>query len=226
LLFVAASALLVAAAQPAHGQAAPALVRFLARGEEPPVEYRALRHLEAHNAKFNANAWMNAWTEYDATNGFRFAIAAEGGNGYVRKRVLLAALEAEQKMWDEREPQRASLTPDNYLFGERTAAAGELVPISITPRRKDVLLVDGAIFVVAEDGDLRRIEGRLSKAPSMWTRRVEIRRQYERIAGVRVPVAIESEASVLLAGRSTFRMTYEYETVNGTKVGSPRVIVR
>jgi len=188
------------------------------------VEYRALRHLEAHNVKFGATAWMDAWTEFDRVNGFRFEIVAEGGNGYVRKRVLHAALEAEQKMWAAREPQRASLTADNYVFAEPAAtAADSLVAIGITPRRKDVLLVDGAIFVVAADGDLRRIEGRLSKPPSMWTRRVEIRRHYQRLAGVRVPVAIESVASILLAGKSTFTMTYEYETVNGQRVGSPQV---
>jgi hypothetical protein len=27
---------------------------------------------------------------------------------------------------------------------------------------------------------------------------------------------------VLIAGRSTFKMTYEYETINGQRVGSPK----
>jgi hypothetical protein len=30
-------------------------------------------------------------------------------------------------------------------------------------------------------------------------------------------------AHVLIAGRSTFKMTYEYETINGHRVGSPAV---
>jgi len=222
---VAASVVVLLGVQPppARGQTSPALVRFLARGEEPPVEYRALRHLEAHNIKFGASAWLDAWTEFDRVKGFRFEILAEDGNGYVRKRVLHAALEGEQRMWAAQEPQRASVTSDNYVFTETSAVADNLVAIAIRPRRKDVLLVDGAIFVVADDGDLRRIEGHLSKPPSMWTRRVEIRRRYERLAGVRVPVAIESVASVLLAGKSTFTMTYEYETVNGQRVGSPHL---
>jgi hypothetical protein len=91
----------------------------------------------------------------------------------------------------------------------------------VMARRKDVLLVDGSIYVNAVDGDLVRIEGRLSKAPSFWTRRVEVIRYYRRINGIRVPVAIESVANVLLAGRSTFKMTYEYETINGVRVGAP-----
>jgi len=199
------------------------LQRFLARGEEPPVEYRALRRLEAHNPKFNQSAWMVAWTEYDHVNGFRFTIVAEGGSGYIRSKVLRAALEGEQKIWANREPQKASFTHDNYTFDAGEQSADGLASVTVKARRKDVLLVDGSIFVQPSDGDLARIEGRLSKTPSFWTRRVDVVRRYERKAGVRVPVAIESVAQVLIAGRSTFKMTYEYQTINGQHVGDPEV---
>jgi hypothetical protein len=198
------------------------LQRFLARGEEPPVEYRALRRLEAHNPKFNQSAWMTAWTEYDRTSGFRFTIVAEGGSSYIRTKVLRAALEGEQKIWAAHEPQKASLSNENYTFDPAVPVAGGLASVTVKPRRKDVLLVDGAIFVQPSDGDLARIEGRLSKTPSFWTRRVDVVRCYERIGGVRVPISIESVAHVLIAGRSTFKMTYEYETINGQHVGNPQ----
>jgi hypothetical protein len=84
------------------------------------------------------------------------------------------------------------------------------------------LLVDGSIFLNPDDGDLVRMEGRLSKAPSFWARRVEIVRWYQRIAGFRMPAALESVAYVMIAGPSTFKMTYEYESINGHRVGSPQ----
>lgn len=196
--------------------------RFLSRGDGPTVAYRALRHLEAHNAHFGANGWMDVWTEFDETRGFRYQVVAEGGNGYIRTHVLRAALDGEQKMWASREPQRASLTSENYHFEDGGRAPEGLTSIGIKPKRKDVLLVEGAIFLEPDEGDLRRIEGKLSKAPSIWTRRVDIVRRYERMAGVRVPVSIESTAHVLIAGKSTFRMTYEYETINGQHVGNPQ----
>src|SRR6266576_3742602 len=70
-------------------QAGPASVlqRFLARAEEPPVEYRALRRLEAQNPKFKQSAWMLAWTEYDHANGFRYDVVNEGGSSYIRNKV-------------------------------------------------------------------------------------------------------------------------------------------
>jgi hypothetical protein len=198
------------------------LQRFLARAEEPPVEYRALRRLEADNPHFHQSGWMTAWTEYDRVNGFRFTVVAEGGSGYVRSRVLRAALEGEQKIWANHDPQRASFSDENYTFDAGAASADGLASLSVKPRRKDVLLVEGAIFLQPSDCDLARIEGRLSKTPSFWTRRVDVVRRYERVAGVRVPVSIESTAYVLIAGRSTFKMTYEYETINGQHVGNPQ----
>ena len=202
------------------------LQRFLARAEEPPVEYRALRRLEAQNPKFNQSAWMTAWTEYDHVNGFRYEIVDEGGSGYIRSKVLRAALEGERKIWADREPQKASFTHDNYLFDAAEPSPDGLASVRVKPKRKDVLLVEGAIFVLPADGELTRIEGKLSKTPSFWTRRVDVVRRYERKGGVRVPISIESVATVLIAGRSTFKMTYEYQTVNGQTVGDPRLEVR
>ena len=202
------------------------LQRFLARGEEPPVEYRALRRLEAENPKFKQSAWMVTWTEYDHVNGLRYEVVDEGGSGYIRSKVLRAALEGEQKIWANHEPQNASFTSENYLFDAAPDAPDGLASIAVKPKRKDVLLVEGAIFVQPGDGELTRIEGKLSKTPSFWTRRVDVVRKYERKAGVRVPISIESVASVLIAGRSTFKMTYEYQTINGQVVGNPQAKAR
>ncbi|MCC7417109.1 MAG: hypothetical protein IT176_08195 [Acidobacteria bacterium] len=195
--------------------------RVVSRDDPPPTQYRALRRLEAESDKLGGSAWLEAWTEADPEDGFRYQIVGEGGSGFVRGKVLKPWLENEKKMWANGDPERAALTHANYTFTDRGLAPDGLAWIDIKPRRKDLLLVEGAIFVNPEDGDLVRIEGRLSKTPSFWTRRVEVVRRYERIAGVRVPVAIESIANVLIAGRSTFKMTYHYETINHEVVGSP-----
>jgi hypothetical protein len=220
-LFLVAAAVATSVTLDARGQGTSVLARFLAKGEGPTVEYRALRHIEAHNMHFGASAWMEVWTEYTHAGGFRYEIIGEGGNGYVRTHVLRAALVGEQRMWTAREPQKASITPDNYEFREAGLVADGLAALGVKPRRKDVLLIDGHVFVQPEDGELTRIEGKLSKAPSFWTRQVEIVRRYERIGGFRVPVSIESVAHVLIAGRSTFKMTYQYETINSERVGNP-----
>ena len=213
------------AATAAAPQSSTSMVeRFLARDDKGPSEYRALRRLEAGNKHFTTSAWMDVWTDVDASGGLRYEVAAEGGSGYIRKKVFLAALDGEQKMLRDGDPQRAHLDLTNYVIQDGAVADG-VASLTIKPRRKDVLLIEGQIFVNPQDGDLLRIEGRLSKTPSFWTRKVDIVRRYGRIAGVHVPLEIESVAQIFIAGQSTFRMTYEYETINGERVGNPQVRV-
>ena len=210
---------------PALAQAPPVasiIERVVARSDPRPEQYRALRRLEAQSDKLGGSAWIEAWTDVVPGVGFRYQIVGEGGSGFVRGKVLRPWLENEKKMWTAGDPERASLTHANYAFDDKGLTPDGLVCVGVKSRRKDLLLVDGSIYVNADDGDLVRIEGRLSKAPSFWTRRVEVVRHYRRINGVHVPVAIESIANVLIAGRSTFKMTYEYESINGQRVGTPQ----
>jgi hypothetical protein len=207
-------------AQDAAG-GAPFVQRFLTSPDPDPTTFRVMRHVDANSERFNHSAWMDVWTEADR-DGFRYRIIGEGGSEYIRSKVFRAALEAERKMWADGSPARAALTLDNYDFRDGGITSEGLASLSLKPKRKGELLVDGTIFVNPDDGDLVRLEGRLVKSPSFWTRRVEIVRWYKRFAGIRMPVALESVAHILIAGRSTFRVTYDYETVNGQKFGSPQ----
>jgi hypothetical protein len=219
---------LVATAAAGHPRAAGSntavLQRFLTMGDSAPTGYRALRHLEAKNDHFESSAWMDVWTDADRATGFRYTVVSEGGSEYIRSHVFAATLEMERKMWESGDPDRAAFNEANYIFEDRGERCEDgLAGLSVKPRRKDLLLVEGSIFLRPEDGELMRIEGHLSRPPSFWTRKVEIVRRYQRIAGVRMPIDLESVANVLVAGRSTFRMSYDYESVNGQRVGAPQV---
>lgn len=216
-----------ASSRPGAGSSPSILQRFLAVGDPNPSQFRALRHLEARNDHFEKSASMDVWTEGDAS-GFRYQIVAEEGSDYIRSRVFRATLETERKVWASGAPDKAGLTPENYIFEDRGPQPDGLLSLTVKPRRKDLLLVDGSIFLNPDDAELVRMEGRLSKPPSFWTRHVEIVRWYRRIAGFRMPVALETVANVRIAGVSTFRMSYEYETVNAQRVGhpEPRIMAR
>ena len=90
--------------------------------------------------------------------------------------------------------------------------------VNVNPRRKHVMLVNGHLVIESESADLVRVEGELSKRPSFWTRRVRVVREYERIAGIHVPVSMKSTADVLIVGSSSFSMDYTYSEINGKRV--------
>ena len=194
--------------------------RFLALDDPNPSQYCARRHLEARNEQLGKSAQMDVITEADST-GFRYRVVSEEGSEYIREHVFRKALDMEKASWSAGAPDHDGLTPENYVFGDGATEPDGCYSFTVKPRRKDIMLVDGAAFFNAHDGDLVRIEGKLAKTPSFWTRQVHITRWYKRFAGVRMPVVLESVANVRIAGQSTFKMTYQYDSINGTAIATP-----
>lgn len=193
------------------------LKRFFHSGTPALVRYSGTRRLQARAERLRREGWIEASTEFDREHGFRYSIIEEGGSNAVRQRVLRAALEAERRSVGDGSG-RADLSDANYIFENAQEQADGLVRFPVKPRRRHELLVEGGILVRPGTGDLVEISGRVSKNPSFWTRRVEITRRYGRVAGVRVPLSMESVASVFIAGRSTFSMSYTYREINGRPV--------
>ena len=206
---------LLAGPQEAPSDGAALRERFLARVDEPLVQYRAVRRLAARNERFQKEASLDVATTFDPSVGFQYEVLAQNGSGYVRTRILEPILRGEARAVREGASESAALTIANYEFVPAASDGAPLARLLIHPRRKDILLVDGAILVTPDDADLVRIEGRLARNPSFWTTRVEVRREYARLAGVRVPVRVEARVWVKIAGISSFVMTYEYEEING-----------
>ena len=193
----------------------PALERFLARPDEPITQYRARRTLEGHNPRFKMDGAIEAITELSANGRFSYTIVSETGSDYIRDKVLRPILETEAKVLASGDPSRSALTIENYNIGGGELAEPGIVKLFAKPRRKEVSLIDGAVFITSADSDLVRVEGTMAKNPSFWTTRVNLVRRYDRIGGVRVPVRLDSTAQIRFAGESSLSMVYDYEMING-----------
>lgn len=189
--------------------------RFLIPDTEPLTSYRAVRHLHASTRSGKFSADMDVVTSLDPEHGFSFEIISQSGSALVRRRVLLEALQTEQRMVSGQESRETALTRANYEFLNVADADGPV--LSVRARRKSPMLVNGTLFL---DGDaaLARLEGELAEKPSFWTRRVQVIRRYDHIAGVHVPVEMASVADIRIVGASNFRMSYRYLEVNGQQV--------
>jgi hypothetical protein len=208
-----AAGLSAGASQPAAG-GADVVTAFLSRRDPPVTSYRAHRRLEARNERFSKEGWLEVMTELGA-GGFTYQVLSQGGSDAVRRKVLVPALEAERDA--SASAAATAFDTSNYRL-TADGFEGGFARIRLTPNRKDKRLVDGWLLVTPRDTDLVAVKGQLAESPSFWTSRVDVVRKYARIAGVRVPVAVESTASVKIAGESTFRMSYRYEAINGNAV--------
>jgi hypothetical protein len=192
--------------------------RFLAPEDQPLVSYRAFRRLTASTRGGRMHAEVEAWTTLDPARGFNYEITSRAGSALIQGKVLVAALDAEQEANRSADRAQSALTRANYDFLDISPEGARLVKVDVRPRRKHVMLVEGALFVEPDSADLVRIEGELSKRPSFWTRRVRVVREYERVEGVHVPVSMRSTADVLIVGASSFAMTYRYTEINGKTI--------
>jgi hypothetical protein len=196
----------------------PALERFLSRPDEPVTQYRARRTLEGHNGRFKMHGAIEAITALSADGRFSYSIVSETGSDYIRDKVLRPLLETEARVLASGDPSRSALTIENYDIGGGELAEPGIIKLFAKPRRKEVSLIDGAVFITSADSDLVRIEGKMAKNPSFWTSRVNLVRRYDRIGGVRVPVRLDSTAQIRFAGASSLSMVYDYEMINGVEL--------
>jgi hypothetical protein len=214
---LAVTALVTAESAPPPTTFEPVLHRFLTRADEPLITYRGTRHLEGRNDRFNVAGWMEISTELTA-EGFHYRVLSEGGSEMVRHRVFLAMLENEEQVFASGDAVRSSFTASNYDLTPGTSTEPGLVKLFARPKRKDITLIDGAVYITDTDADLVRVEGQLAKNPSFWTRRVNVVKQYGRVGGLRVPLRVDSTAQLRFAGTSTMTMTYDYDMINGVSV--------
>ena len=118
--------------------------QFLAQGDAQRP-YRATRRLEARNG--NSIGWLEATTEYSPASGFRYTITSEGGSGNIRDKVLKAILEGEREAVARGEMARSALAPCNYEFQVHGVDENGLAKVLLSPKRKERVLVSGAMFL-------------------------------------------------------------------------------
>ena len=191
--------------------------RVLAKSNSvAPPPYRAFRRLEGGlTNSTDKRGWIEAWTEYQPGRGFTYEVVDEGGSEYVRNKTLRVMLASEQDLIARGKRLRASLDAKNYSFEDGGLTDTGFRRILMNPIKKSEGLVDGSVLVDPETGLVSRIQGRLEKSPSFWLRDVDVTWKFAHVGGHVVPVEMSSTGRVRMFGRSNFKMTYQYASIDG-----------
>jgi len=194
----------------------------------PQRPYVAFRRLEAENAKSGKQAWMDVRTTVGSDGILVVEILAEGGSEQIRNRVFRAALARERTLLAKRSSGQVSAEAGTYECTEAEPDVSGLlrVPLRPGPKGGDNLVI-GHMFLQPSTGDVVRVAGRLAKSPSFWVSQVDVDWSYARVHnGIVLPVCLQSAARVKIFGLSTFRMTYDYLSVDGQPVSSTALASR
>jgi hypothetical protein len=204
----------------ASGQSTPAVERVMARlNVSAPPAYRAYRRLDAGMRDSSRHGWLEAWTEFHPSRGMSFEIAREGGNEYVRHKVLRKVLTSEQQLIAKGLPLHAPLDARNYRFEDGGTTDG-LQRVVLKAARNSDGIVNGSVLLSPETGDVTQIAGRLVKSPSFWVTDVDVVWTYARVGGQVLPVEMTSSGRVRMVGRSMFKMVYDYVSIQGQPVAT------
>ena len=100
------------------------------------------------------------------------------------------------------------------------------IPLKPGPKGGDNLVI-GNMFLQPSTGDVVRVAGRLVKNPSFWVSHVDVEWSYARVHNdIVLPVFLQSTAKLKIFGLSTFRMTYDYLSVDGQPVANSTLASR
>ena len=182
--------------------------------QSAPPRYRAFRRLEGGVTGSDKRGWIEAWTEHQPGR-MTFEIVGEGGSDYVRHKILRKMLMSEQELIADGKRLRASLESKNYAFADGGVTDTGFQRVLLMPAKVSDGIVNGSLLLDPASRLLTRIEGRLVKSPSFWLRDVDVTWKFAQIGGHLVPIEMTSTGRVRMFGRSNFRMTYDYATIDG-----------
>lgn len=132
------------------------------------------------------------------------------GDNTVKKDVIARYLATETQA-AENPDQRLGITPANYKFkfkGEHSRDARMVYIVELTPKRKEVGLFKGEIWLDTQTCLPVREAGRFVKSPSVFLKRVEFVREFQIRDGVAVPTKIASFADTRIVGRTELNINY------------------
>ena len=156
--------------------------------------------------------------KYKAPTTETFTSTSGKGSGFIRNHVFLRIMKDEEHRVRANKNPDSLITPENYtlkVIGEAKIGDSDCSVISAVPKRKEMDLFEGTIWVDNQDYAIVKIAGHLAKSPSFWIKRVDFVRDYQKIDGFWLLSREEAASLVRIFGKETLTVDYRDYNVNG-----------
>src|SRR5487761_489741 len=157
--------------------------------------------------------------KYKAPTTETFTSTSGKGSGFIRNHVFLRIMKDEEHRVRANKHPDSLITPQNYtlkVIGKARIGNSDCWVISAVPKRKEIDLFEGTIWVDNQDYAIVKIAGHLAKSPSFWIKRVDFVRDYQKIGGFWLLSREEAASIVRLVGKETLTVDYRDYNVNGS----------
>lgn len=187
------------------------------------VRLSSVQTYKLEHSKTKALAEEVVNMQYTAPGTDTFAIASEKGSPFIRHHVFQRLIKDEEKRAKANKDPDSLISPKNYTFeiiGEERVGNSACTVVRAIPKRKEIDLFEGKIWIDERDFAIVKIAGRLSKSPSLWIRRVDFVRQYQKTDDYWLLWKEEVSVDVRLYGAELLTINYNDYTVNKVETAS------
>jgi hypothetical protein len=125
-------------------------------------------------------------------------------------------LDAEKEAQPAKGKNSYDILPENYVFravGVDSCGGRTCYRVTISPKRKNKFLLEGFIWVDAQDYGIAKVQGTPSKKLSFWVVKAQVTRTYTRVGNVWLTNRIESDSDLFIAGHSDLSIDYTYSSI-------------
>jgi len=179
-------------------------------------------HLVYRGFPGDRDAEMTVEATYDRPDSKEFKVISQSGSKLILDRVFKKLLESEKEAAEPAVSARTQLNRENYDFQllsyEPSPTGGQYV-LQVTPKVKSKFVYHGKVWVDGTDFAVTHIEAEPAQNPSFWTKKSEIRHDYQKVQSFWLPVRNESVSYIRLGGRAT--LTIEYKQYRLTDAQAP-----
>jgi negative regulator of sigma E activity len=219
-LAIVLSAATVASAQtddplPSAEDVVAKMMQFDAQRQSQLTGYTAIRHYVAVNKSRRAEMLVHVDCASDGAK--QFTVLSEQGSGSIRKHVFHKLLSEETEASRHGTRNSTRLIPANYDFqvvGQEMLETGPAYVLAVSPKTANKYLIDGKIWVDANDYSIVRIEGQPARNPSFWVRNVHFVHTYEKVGPFWFASATQTNSELRMFGSSELTIENADYTLN------------
>ena len=204
------------------------VARMMARDNERQAAllgYTAVRRYVLENQRHHKRAEMLVRMTCRRDGSKQFETISATGWGGAQKHVFPRLLEAETEASQPGLRDRSRIIPANYVFemvGSELLDGRPVYVIAITPKTPNKYLMEGRIWIDADEYAIVRIEGKPAKNPSFWTKSIHFVHNYEKRGSFWFPVSDRSVTDARIFGSTAVTIEYFDYTPNTSALSASR----
>ena len=177
--------------------------------------FTVIEHYSVFRGKDQAHpaAEMTVRTTYKKDVGKTYTVLSQTGSDLIQRFGLRPLLDNEKSINDPAKVEGSWFTSANYEMKLNPGATQiidgrKCIALAITPKRKAPNMIDGTLWVDANDHSNVEVEGTASRSPSVFAGTTTMMRRYSNISGYAMATHSRAESNSFLFGRTVVTIDY------------------